>query len=127
MFEKRINVVVDSMIEHEISAYCYSEKECVGIGFGVSFDSGEDSIETIGCDWINIGMSESFWENAFEFDAGIEKASMLIDENPNLTYRQALYEVFGDFQMSYTMDGKDIDFKCEIDATESMYDLLVEL
>lgn len=115
------------MIEHEISAYCYSEKECVGIGFGVSFDSGEDSIETIGCDWINIGMSESFWENAFEFDAGIEKASMLIDENPNLTYRQALYEVFGDFQMSYTMDGKDIDFKCEIDATESMYDLLVEL
>ena len=52
---------------------------------------------------------------------------MLIDENPNLTYRQELYEVFGDFHLSYTMDGKDIDFKCEIDATEAMYDLLMEL
>lgn len=115
------------MMEHEISAYCYSEKENVGIGFGLSFDSIEDSIETIGYDWINIGMSESFWENAFEFDAGIEKASMLADENPNLTYRQALYEVFGDFCLSYTMDGIDIDFKCEIDANEVMYDLLAEL
>lgn len=115
------------MMEHEISAYCYSEKENVGTGFGLSFDSSEDSIKTIGIDWIIVGMSESFWENAFEFDAGIEKASMLIEENSNLTYRQALYEVFGDFILSYEMDGKAIDFKCEIDANQAMYDLLMEL
>lgn len=115
------------MTEQHLSAYCYSEKEDAGIGFGVSFDSDEDSIETIGCDWINIGMSESFWENVFEFDAGIEKASMLAEENPHLTYRQALYEVFGDFRLSFELDGKNIDFECDIDESQAMYDLLVEL
>lgn len=115
------------MKEREISAYCYSEKADVGIGFGMAFDADEDSIETIGVDWINIGMSESFWENAFEFDAGIEKARILIEENPSLPYRQALYAIFGDFHLSYEIDGKEIDFRCEIDATQAMYDLLVEL
>lgn len=65
------------MMEREISAYCYSEKESVGIGFGLSFDSSEDSIETIGCDWINIGMSESFWENAFDLTLELKRHQCL--------------------------------------------------
>ena len=115
------------MREYEISAYCYSEKENVGICFGMLFDSDENPIETIGMDWVNIGMSESFWANTFEFDVGIEKASALIEKNPNLTYRQALYTVFGDFFLSYEMDGKKVDFEYEIDANQIMYDFLVEL
>lgn len=120
-------MVINNMTEHEISAYCYSKKENVGIGFGISFDSDEDSIETLGVEWIDIGMSESFWENAFEFNAGIEKALILIEENPNSTYRQALYDVFGDFVLSCEMDGKTIDFIWKIDSNQTMYDLLVEL
>ena len=115
------------MTEREISAYCYSEKENVGIGFGISFDPDKDSIETIGIDWIREGMADSFWENYREFDAGIEKASILIEENQNLTYRQALYAVFGDFILSYEIDGKEVDYESEIDENQMMYDMLVKL
>lgn len=85
------------MREREIIACCYSEKEDVGIGFGTSFDSDEESLDTLDTEWIDVGMSESFWENHFEFEPGIKKAKQLIQSNSHLTFRQALYTVFGDF------------------------------
>lgn len=114
------------MNEIEISAYCYSEKEDVGIGFGVHLDAKE-SLDELGTDWIDEGISDSFWENAFEFDSGIEKAQKLNDENPNLTYRQALYSIFGDFTITYKIDEKEVALKLDIDANQAMYDLLMEL
>lgn len=65
------------MSEINIMAYCYSEKEEVSIGFGTSFSS-EDSIDIIDTEWIDVGMSESFWENHQEFEPGIVKANQLI-------------------------------------------------
>jgi hypothetical protein len=47
------------MNEIEISAYCYSEKEDVGIGFGVYLDAKE-SLDELGTDWIDEGISDSF-------------------------------------------------------------------
>ena len=115
------------MEELHISAYCKSDKEGVGIGFGVSFDPEEDSVDTIGTEWIGIGMSGSFWENAFEFDEGIEKADKLMEINPDMEYKTALYSVFGDFTIDFTLDGEEIEFNTTIDVNEEMYHLLMSL
>lgn len=112
------------MTEREISACCYSEKEDVGIGFGVSFDSDEESIDSLDTEWIDVGMSESFWENHFEFEPGIEKAKQLVEHNSQLTLRQALYAIFGDFYISYEIDGEEIMFGTELDVNQAMYDML---
>ena len=112
------------MTEREISACCYSEKEDVGIGFGVSFDSDEESIDNIDTEWIDVGMSESFWENHFEFEPGIEKAKLLVEHNSQLTFRQALYSVFGDFAISFEIDGEEVKPAFELDVNQAMYDML---
>jgi len=112
------------MKECEISAYCYSQKENVGIGFGVTFNSDEESIDTLDTEWIDIGVSESFWENHFEFEPGIEKAKLLIRSNPALSFRQALYIVFGDFSLSYEIGGEEINLNLELDINQAMYDML---
>lgn len=112
------------MTEREISACCYSEKEDVGIGFGVSFDSDEESIDSLDTEWIDVGMSESFWENHFEFEPGIEKAKLLVEHNSQLTFRQALYSVFGDFTISFEIDGEEVKPAFELDVNQAMYDML---
>ena len=112
------------MTEREISACCYSEKEDVGIGFGIFFDSDEESIDTLNPEWIDVGMSESFWENHFEFEPGIEKAKQLVENNSNLTFRQALYTVFGDFSISYEVDGEEVRPNFKFDVNQAMYDML---
>ena len=112
------------MKEIEIMACCYSEKEDVSVGFGIGFDADTRSIEQLDSEWIWIGMSESFWENYEEFESGIDKAKQLIEGDSNLTYRQALYSVFGNFNISYEVDGKESELDFEIDANEIMYDML---
>ena len=115
------------MKEISIQAHCCSEKEDVGIGFGWDYESDNDSLYTKDTEWIYVGMSESFWENAFEFDAGIEKASKLMESNGTLTYKEALFAVFGNFSITYEVDGKEISDSWNIDANEAMYELLQEL
>ena len=113
--------------EVHIQAYCYSEKEDVGIGFGLYYDPKEDSLETIDSEWINIGMSESFWENSFEFDNGIEKAIKYLSTNNTLAYKDALFAIFGDFSISFEVDGEEIDDLWHVDINTAMYELLQEL
>ena len=115
------------MKEISIQAHCCSEKEDVGIGFGWGYESDNDSSYTKDTEWIYVGMSESFWENAFEFDAGIEKASKLMGSDGTLTYKEALFAVFGNFAITYEFDGKEISDSWNIDANEAMYELLQEL
>lgn len=112
------------MTEREISACCYSEKADVSIGFGIFFDSDEESIDTLDTEWIDVGMSEPFWENHFEFEPGIEKAKQLVENNSNLTFRQALYTVFGDFSISYEVDGEEVRPNFKFDVNQAMYDML---
>ena len=78
------------MSEIQIMACCYSEKEDVSIGFGTSFDSDSELLDELDTEWIDVGMSESFWENHFEFEPGIEKAKKLADCNSELSFAQAL-------------------------------------
>ena len=115
------------MKEIEISAYCYSEKQDVGIGFGTFFNPEEETVQTLGKEWIEIGVSESFWENVQEFEPGVKKAKEIIKENPNITYKQALYNIFGDFSISYEMEGEKVSLELEIDTNQAMYDLLLEI
>ena len=112
------------MTEVEIMTYCYSEKEDASIGFGTSFDSEEELINNLDTDWIEEGLSDSFLENYIEFEPGIEKAKQLIKSNPNLTFRQALHNIFGNFSISYEMKGKEIALQIEIDINQTMYDML---
>lgn len=112
------------MNEREITAYCYSEKEDVSIGFGVSFNIAEESIETIGTDWIDEGISDSFWENHYEFELGIEKAKQLMSVESNLTFRQALYSVFGDFLITFQVNGEEKQLNFEFDLNDVMYCML---
>ena len=121
---KKLSVVEENMTEREISACCYSEKEGVGVSFGVSFDAEEDTIDTLDTEWIWVGMSESFWENYFEFEDSIEKAKQLMQNDSNLTFREALYSVFGEFSIYYEIDGEEIKPSFEIDVNQAMYDML---
>ena len=95
------------MKEINIQAHCWSEKEDIGIGFGLTYESEKDSLDTLDTEWIYIGMSESFWENAFEFDAGIEKASVLWETDGTLSYKEALFSVFGNFSITYEVNGEE--------------------
>ena len=111
------------MKEIEISAYCYSEKEDAGIGFGFSCDEG-DSMNALDTELIEIGLSESFWENYFEFEPGIEKAKQLLIDNQNLTLREALFAVFGHFAIVYTIGEEESELNLDINVDEVMYKML---
>lgn len=119
------------MNEIEVTAVCYSKKEDVSIGFGTSIDSPSISDDLYSSGWISIGMSESFWENCEEFSNGVNKAKHLMECNSVLTYRQALYEVFGDFVIIYELEGtseeKEFIPNDGFDINKEMYDMLEHL
>ena len=98
----------------EIWACCYSEKEDVSVscGFYINSISSFDKLKTK--EMIYEELSESFWENHFEFEAGIEKAEKLLLSNADLTPYDAFFEVFGHFSVSYEKDGEMIYFDLDM-------------
>lgn len=108
----------------EIFACCYSEKSDASIGFGIGFDSEDGVIDFEETNWIFEGMGDSFWENHFEFESGIQQAEALMDTNPKLTLRDALFAVFGHFEISYEVNGEETELPYNIDIDAAMYDLL---
>jgi hypothetical protein len=112
------------MSNSTLTAYCYSEKTDVTIGFGISLDTDTETIESLGTEWIDIGLSESFWENHNEFEPGLEQALQLVENNPNLSQKQALYSVFGNFLLSYELDGNELNHTFNYDANQAIYDML---
>ena len=92
----------------EISVCCYSEKESAGIGFGSAVDSIDNLFKNYE-DFDIDTMQESFWENYFEFEDGIEKAKEIRSFNKQLTIRQALFEVFGHFHVVVQVNGEEIE------------------
>ena len=103
-----------------------SEKESVSLGWGISYDP-EENPDGPGTDWLFDGTSgESFWENYSDFEPGIEKAKQLIELDPSLSFRQALFEVFGHFTVSYEVNGDETELDYNIDGDDVMYSLLVE-
>ena len=114
------------MAEKELWAYCYSEKEDVSIAFGTSFDPNEETVDSLDTDWIDEGLSDSFWENHHEFELGIDKAKALLTQNNSLTIREALFVVFGEFSISYEVDGKETELSLDVDINDCIYSLLDE-
>lgn len=94
--------------EIEISIYCFSEKEDVGIGFGSSVDTEENDFSNE-LDFDFSVMQESFWENYFEFESGIEKAITSLKKEKKITLKQALFEVFGHFKVIVRVDDKEYE------------------
>jgi len=101
----------------ELYAVCSSKKEDVSIACGTS--DYEDA------DWFWIGMSESFWENAFEFEIGINKTKKLIETG--ISVEEAIRMVFGHFELSYTFNGFECSLPNNVDTDELMNDLLKQL
>ena len=114
------------MVRHEIFAYCSSEKTDVSIGFGTSFVSENDHFDYPSPDWITEGIEDSFWENYEEFEIGIQQAYQLRCEEKTLNTRQALFTIFGHFNISYKVDGleADINYNYNIDVDEIIYSML---
>lgn len=112
--------------EVEIWICLSSEKESVSLSWGISYDP-EENPDGPGTDWLFDGTSgESFWENYSDFEPGIEKAKQLNELDPSLSFRQALFEVFGHFTVSYEVNGDETELDYDIDGDDVMYSLLVE-
>ena len=110
--------------ESTLMIYFYSETEDVSLGFGISCDPETDSIESLDTNWICEVMSEAFWENHKDFESGIEKATIIAENNPEITQRDALIKIFGDFIASYEFDRQETELHLDIDVNKLMYDLL---
>lgn len=108
----------------EIMGYCYSKKANVSIGFGAILDYDITSVGLLDTEWIDFGIPESFWENYHEFEAGIEKARLLVKDNDDLTFEHTLYDILGDFDITYEINGKEIVLDFSFDVNEVMYELL---
>jgi hypothetical protein len=108
----------------EILIHCRSEKEDAEIRWGFSYDLIELPDGPESEDLFDGTEGEAFREQYSEFESGIERAIQLLQMNPSLTKRQALFEVFGHFSFLYEVDGieKDLDFG--IDANNLMYSML---
>lgn len=111
-------------MEINIHACCYSEKADVTIGFGITFESENDDPSEAGCAWIFEGISDSFWENHEEFDEGIATARAIKNEDSSVSFRQALFSVFGHFDLEFEVNGEITKLNIVIDVDDFMYELL---
>ena len=111
-------------MEIEIWACCYSEKADVSISFGTSVESFDGDLSSLDTEWIYEGMGDSFWENHEEFEAGIAQAEALQKSDNTMTLHQAMFAVFGDFVLSYEVDGEEKELDIDFDVNASMYALL---
>jgi len=118
----------------EISACCYSDTIDVSVGFGIGFDKEDFSIADLGTDWIYEGLSESFWENAQDFEEGVSRAYAIVREevanggkDDHETFMKALRQVFGEFKIEYEIEGVKQDFTWDVDVNSAMYDMLPDV
>ena len=114
-------------MEINIWASCYSEKTDASISFGVTREIIDGTVNLSDTGWIYEGMGDSFWENYYEFEAGVAEANAMQDANPALTHEQALFDVFGNFVISYEVDGETKELDFDFNPNELMYALLNDL
>ena len=111
----------------ELWACCFSENNKGSISFGVEYDSNAQTIEGLGYDWFYEGMTDSFWENFQEFEDGIQEAKDILLKDSSISYRDALFEVFGNFKVAYEVNGIVRELEMNIDINKEMYRLLLQL
>ena len=111
----------------ELWVFCFSENNKGSIGFGVEYDSSTQTIEELGHDWFYEGLTDCFWENCQEFEDGIQEAKDIILKDSSISYRDALFEVFGNFKVAYEVNGIVRELEMNIDINKEMYRLLLQL
>ena len=109
--------------EIEIGVCLSSEKESASLGFG-KYYSIKEHPDGPGTDWIIEGMGDAFNENYYEFEPGIERARKLVCMNPQMSSRDALFEVFGNFTICYEVDGIEKNWNYDINLEDLMYSFL---
>jgi hypothetical protein len=114
-------------MEIEVWVSCHSEKTDASIWCGVYVESNNGIVNLTDTDMIYLGLAESFWENYREFEDGVAQANVFQENNPTLTYQQALFEVFGHFTLSFKVDNNEIKLDIDSNADELMYSLLENL
>lgn len=107
--------------ELEIWVRCSSEKECCFLEFGTCL-SPEEKLD--GIDWVYEGISDSFWENYSDFEPGIDKARQLVHNNPSMSFKEALFEMFGHFSVTYQVNGCTKKLNINVDYDETIYSIL---
>ncbi len=108
-----------------LDVVCFSEKENVSLIFGFEIAKIEaDNRRLSDTNDLAIGICDSYWELWEEFYPGIGKAKKLFDEGRFATARESLFNVFGHFGLKFSIDDVELDFDCEFDADECMYELL---
>lgn len=110
----------------EIALSCYSTHQDVSLGCGVSYENDGEQIDLDDTDWIWSGLTECFWENFYEFEEGIAAAKAALSSGEKSTLCDALYEVFGAFNVKYTVNGELTDLKYGVDVEEIIYNLLID-
>ena len=118
---------ISAHTEIEVEVECYSEKADVSIWCGVYAESVGDKNLSVDPESLFLTLAESFWENYREFEEGVAEAECLKENNPNLTYQQALESVFGHFVLSFKVDDHELNLDVDANADEFMYSLLSEL
>ena len=111
----------------EVNAECYSEKTDLYVGFGaeISETSIRDGrIEDTS--WIDIGIGDSYWENYFEFEPKIAKAKQMAEMGRFKTFREALFDTFGHFNLRFEVNGVKTDLRYNYDVDGEMYEMLEE-
>lgn len=110
----------------EIELSCHSTRQDAGPGCGVSYENIGQPINLDDTDWIQSGITECFWENFFGFEEGIDAAKAALASGEKATLRDALYEVFGEFDVEYTVNGEATDLEYGVDVEEIIYNLLID-
>ena len=110
----------------EIELSCHSTQQDAGLGCGVSYENVGKPIYLDDTDWIWSGITECFWENLFEFEEGIAAAKAALASGEKSTLRDALYEIFGKFNVEYTVNGETTDFEYGVNVEEIIYNLLID-
>lgn len=110
----------------EIALSCCSTRQNVSLGCGVSYEKEGLPINLDDTDWIWSGLTECFWENFFEFEEGIAAANDVLVSGEKSTLHDALHEVFGKFDVEYTVNGEATNLEYGVDVEEIIYNLLME-
>ena len=114
---------MDTLIE--INAVCFSEKAEGSLGFGFSISETDYNNARISdAEELYIGISDSYWENWSEFEPGVLEAKKMVDEGLYSKAKEALFEVFGHFELYFEIDEVEKHFDYEFDTDELMYTLL---
>ena len=101
------------------------------VAFGIEIDKIED-IKELGDSWIYEGISDSVNENWGEFTESMIAAKILYDKKEALATKansqvdlddlavEAIKEVFGDIEASFTIDDSDVELSFDIDFNEAV-------